>query len=103
MGSGPLTFASAGTPRAVSSRPMSFFVKVIPPMKRARVHKGECRHCREGRGQAGQERGGSRPTYWRPEYPAPGYPILAEAQSFMAGLDFTDTGLCKDCNPELAN
>lgn len=75
---------------------MAYFVKVIPPSKRARIHGGECRHCRDGRGQEGQDKG-SGPTYWKPAYPMPGFETLAEAQQFMADLHYGDIGACLDC------
>jgi hypothetical protein len=74
---------------------MSYFVKVIPPSKRARVHEGDCRHCRQGLGQANQDKG-TGPTYWS----AP-FSTLPDAQKFMAELGprYTDVGLCSDCKP----
>lgn len=75
---------------------MAYYVKVIPPGKRARVHIGECRHCRNGQGQEGQDKGGSRPTYWSGPYAD-----LASANAFMAGLGpgYDDTGHCRYCKP----
>ncbi len=76
---------------------MAYFVKVIPPSKRARIHEGSCRHCREGLGQENQDKG-SGPTYW-----SRGFATLSEAQSFMAQLpDYADTGLCAYCKPGVA-
>lgn len=76
---------------------MAFFVKVIPTGKRARIHGGECMHCRNGQSQAGQDRVEDGPTYWRPAYPLPGYKTVAEAQQVMAALDYVDVGVCGDC------
>jgi len=74
---------------------MAYFVKVIPPSKRARIHERSCRHCREGRGQENQDKG-SGPTYW-----SQGFATLPEAQSFMTKLrNYADTGLCAYCKPE---
>ena len=77
---------------------MAFFVKVIPPGGRARIHSGKCDHCRDGRGQENQDKG-SGPTYWQPAFPDPGYETVIEAQVFMEGLGprFTDTGRCPYC------
>ncbi|MGO9686382.1 MAG: hypothetical protein ACLPTZ_28045 [Beijerinckiaceae bacterium] len=73
---------------------MSYFVKVIPPSKRARIHVGSCKHCREGKGQEHQDKG-SGPTYW-----SDGFSTLAEAESFMRNLlGYTDTGFCAYCKP----
>lgn len=35
---------------------MSYFVKVIPPAGRARVHEAECRHCLDFVGQANPDK-----------------------------------------------
>lgn len=72
---------------------MAYFVKVIPPSSRARVHDGSCTHCRDGQGQENQDKG-TGPTYW--EGP---FDTLAGARAFMAGLRYSDTGLCAYCNP----
>jgi hypothetical protein len=74
---------------------MPFFVKVIPPSKRARVHSGECDHCRDGQGQENQDKGGG-PTRWHPAFPEPGI-SLAEADEYMERLNFRDTGRCRYC------
>jgi hypothetical protein len=80
---------------------MAFFVKVIPPSRRARIHYGECDHCREGQGQDQ----GVGPSYWKPGHPEPGFQTLEEALTFMNGLGprFTDTGLCADCMKDPAS
>lgn len=72
-----------------------YFVKVIPPAGRARVHDAECRHCRHGAGQANQDKG-TGPTYWSGPYSD-----LKAAVAFMdqLGTRYTDTGLCRDCKP----
>lgn len=75
---------------------MAYFVKVIPPSSRARIHGGEYRHCRNGQGQENQDIGGG-PTYWQPPYPLPGYQTLDEARQFMADLNNDDVGVCADC------
>lgn len=72
---------------------MAFYVKVIPPSRRARVHKGECRHCRNGQGQAGQDKG-TGPTYWKGPFPK-----FQKATEFMAGLQYEDVGSCAYCRP----
>ena len=80
---------------------MSFFVKVIPPSGRARVHAGDCQFCRDGQGMENQDKG-SGPTYWQPAYPAPGFATAGEAKAFMEGLGprYEDLGICPYCMKE---
>ncbi len=77
---------------------MSFFVKVIPPSGRARVHAGECKFCRDGRGMENQDKG-TGPTYWQPAFPGNGFATAIEAKAFMDGLGsrYEDTGWCSYC------
>lgn len=77
---------------------MAYFVKVIPPSGRARIHEGECKYCRDGRGMENQDRKAG-PTYWYPEYPSPGLPTVTEAKDYLASLGhrYNDTGLCPYC------
>ena len=77
---------------------MAFFVKVIPPAKRARVHTGDCKFCRDGQGMENQDKG-TGPTYWQPSYPNPGFPTVGEAKDYMKklGSRYDDTGLCQYC------
>jgi hypothetical protein len=83
---------------------VAYFVKVIPPSRRARIHAGDCDHCRDGRGQEKQDKG-SGPTYWQPKFPAPGYQTVAAAQAFMDGLGsrYADTGQCQYCMKSALN
>lgn len=77
---------------------MAYYVKVIPPHGRARIHAGECKHCREGRGQVTQDKG-TGPTYWKPPYPMTGFASYMEARAFMNGLGprYKDIGDCPYC------
>ena len=77
---------------------MAFFVKVIPPSGRARIHAGECKFCRDGQGMENQDKG-SGPTYWQPAYPRSGFERFAEAKAFMDSLGsrYEDTGSCTYC------
>lgn len=77
---------------------MAFFVKVIPPSGRARIHSGECKFCRDGRGMENQDKGHG-PTYWQPASPTQGFTTLQSARNFMAGLGerYEDTGECQYC------
>lgn len=77
---------------------MSYFVKVIPPSKRARIHRGDCRYCRDGQGMLNHDKG-TGPTYWHPAFPKPGFESPAQAKTFMASLGprYDDTGSCQYC------
>jgi hypothetical protein len=74
---------------------MPYFVKVIPPHRRARVHAGGCKFCRDGRGMENQDKG-TGPTYWFSAFPAAGLETIAEARQYMDALGghYTDTGEC---------
>ncbi|MCO5056676.1 MAG: hypothetical protein M9905_02095 [Rhizobiaceae bacterium] len=80
---------------------MAYFVKVIPPGKRARVHAGECKFCRDGQGMENQDKG-TGPTYWYPAYPSPGLATVSEANAYMASLPprYDDRGSCSYCMKE---
>lgn len=72
-----------------------YFVKIIPPMKRARVHSGDCQYCRDGQGQLNQDKGYG-PTRWEPHYPHQGL-SLESARLKMLALGYDDTGFCFYC------
>ena len=80
------------------SSAMAFFVKVIPPSKRARIHDGSCTFCRDGQGQENRDKGDG-PTYWKPAFAEPGFAVLAEVRAFMGRLGplYSDTGPCAYC------
>jgi hypothetical protein len=80
---------------------LSFFVKVIPPSGRARIHSGECKFCREGQGMENQDKG-TGPTYWKPAFPLEGFQTTGEASEYMRGLGerYEDTGMCSYCMRE---
>ena len=80
---------------------MTFFVKVIPPSKRARIHLSTCRHCRDGQGQVNQDMirdedgmpsGGV--TYWRGPFND-----YSEAKKFMDERGYPQNGIgnCGTC------
>ncbi len=75
---------------------MSFYVSHMTPIKRARIHKGSCPHCREGQGQENQEKTNSGHTGWSPPLKT-----LADAEAFMASQfpTFTDKAKCGHCKP----
>lgn len=77
---------------------MGYYLKVIPPSGRARIHEGSCKFCRDGQGMENQDKG-TGPTYWKPAYPSPGVETIAEAKRIMDGLGdrYQDTGLCQYC------
>jgi hypothetical protein len=79
---------------------MPYFVKVIPPGRRARIHSGDCKFCRDGQGMENQDKG-SGPTYWHPAYPSPGL-SFESAHDYMAALGdrYDDTGRCPYCMRE---
>lgn len=76
---------------------MNFYVSHMSPIKRARVHKGSCVHCRDGQGQINQDRGGkTKPTGWSPPFKN-----VEAAKAYMDAQfpRYTDKGLCKHCKP----
>jgi len=77
---------------------VAYFVKVIPPSGRARIHAGDCKFCREGQGMENQDKG-TGPTYWHPAYPASGLQTMEEASAYMntLGTRYHDTGSCSYC------
>ena len=42
----------------------AFYVSYMKPIKRARIHKGECSNCNNGQGQIGQDKTGGGATGW---------------------------------------
>ncbi len=83
---------------------MAYFVKVIPPHGRARIHAGDCQFCRDGQGMEKQDKG-TGPTYWHPAYPAPGLLTAATARAYMSDLGdrYSDTGECHYCMKDHAH
>ena len=81
---------------------MAYYVKVIPPSGRARIHDGSCKFCRDGQGMENQDKG-TGPTYWHPAYPTTGLETVAEAERFMVNLGprYEDTGRCAYCMKEV--
>lgn len=75
---------------------MAFYVSHMTPIKRARIHKASCPHCRDGRGQENQERNGSGSTGWSPPLAT-----IAEAEAYIAREfpRFDDIGKCGHCKP----
>lgn len=73
----------------------AFYVKVIPPSKRARIHTSECKHCNGGDGQANQDKGKG-PTFWKGPFE-----LFEQAHEFMEklGTSYTDVGACQYCKP----
>ena len=82
---------------------MAYFVKVIPPSGRARIHTGDCKFCRDGQGMENQDKR-TGPTYWYPKYPEPGLHAVADAKAYMNSLGsrYEDTGLCSYCMKEVS-
>jgi hypothetical protein len=75
---------------------MNYYVSHMPPISRARIHKGDCPHCREGQGQENQERTNSGVTGWSGPFAS-----LAAAETFMESEfpRFTDKDKCGHCKP----
>jgi hypothetical protein len=75
---------------------MAFYVSHMSPVKRARIHKGSCVHCRDGKGQENQIKNGSGATGWSDPFGT-----LDEAKAYMGAQfsTYTDTGLCQHCKP----
>jgi hypothetical protein len=80
---------------------VAYFVKVIPPSGRARIHAGDCKFCRDGQGMENQDKG-TGPTYWHPAYPLPGFQTSAGAGAYMTALGprYHDVGPCAYCMQE---
>ena len=74
----------------------TFFVSHMNPIKRARIHKGSCPHCRNGQGQAGQDRNGSGNTGWSHPLDRDGA-VMEAAMHLENGWE--DVGFCKKCLP----
>lgn len=74
---------------------VNYYVKSIPPSRRARIHLGSCKHCRNGQGQENQDKG-TGPTKWHGPFAT-----YAEAKSAMSNLGprYTDVGNCQYCKP----
>lgn len=75
---------------------MEFYVSHMSPVKRARIHKGSCVHCRNGQGQANQIKSDSGATGW-----SGALDTLDKAKAYMKAQfpKYTDTGLCQHCKP----
>jgi len=75
---------------------MSYYVSHMTPIKRARVHRGSCVHCRDGLGQVGQHRNDSGNTGWSAQFAT-----YSEADAYMRKdfAAFTDVGTCGHCKP----
>ena len=73
---------------------MAYYVSHMTPQKRARVHEGSCSHCREGRGQEGQERTNSGATGWSQPFDT-----ITQAEAYMRHQfpHFTNKARCGHC------
>jgi len=67
---------------------MAFYVSHMTPHKRARIHMGDCGHCRNGQGQENQAKTGSGATGWSPPLQtvaeAEAYPWTAQERDEVA-------------------
>ena len=74
---------------------MSYFVSHMPSVQRARVHKGACKLCREGQGEANPT-GPAGATGWsRP------FATLLDARAYMMKTfpKYKSLGMCQTCKP----
>lgn len=71
-----------------------FYVSFMKPIKRARIHKGECSNCNNGKGQLGQDKTGSGATGWSEALPLDGAIALA-ARYVQQG--YKDVAFCGTC------
>jgi hypothetical protein len=69
-----------------------FYVYHSTPMRRARVHFGDCAYCRNGQGMENQDKNGSGATGWDGPFAT-----LEKANAKMASLKFENVGRCKYC------
>jgi hypothetical protein len=72
----------------------SYYVFHATPMKWARVHVGDCRHCNYGKGQPTQHKTGSGATGWNGPFDT-----RDDAITFMKSLKLKDSKLCGTCKP----
>ncbi len=71
-----------------------FYVSWMKPIKRARIHKADCRNCNDGRGQLGQDKTGSGNTGW---IEATTMERALEIASDFKRKGFTDVEFCGTC------
>jgi hypothetical protein len=71
---------------------MAFYVFYAKPMRRARIHKGDCKYCRDGQGMENQHKTGSGATGWEGPFAK-----LEEANACMTAFRYEDSQTCKYC------
>lgn len=73
----------------------NFYVSYMKPIGRARIHKGSCSHCNDGKGQKGQDKEHSGITGWD------GPMTLEEAKEkleyWRKTRNFKDLAFCGTC------
>jgi len=74
---------------------MPFYVFVDPPTQRAVVHRGDCGHCKEGRGQKG-----AGPKYETSEWLGP-FVTAAAAFRTARASHMTIVKECGHCEPAI--
>jgi hypothetical protein len=75
---------------------MSYWVSWMAPIKRARLHKANCPHCRNGEGQKNQDRNGGGNTGWK----GPFEMLVAEAVlDDLKNDQGYDAAKCRVCKP----
>lgn len=71
---------------------MAYYVYHAKPMRRARIHRGDCKHCRDGQGQENQHKTGSGATGWDGPFRT-----IQQAQASMRRFRYTNARNCRYC------
>jgi len=70
---------------------VEYWVNVMPPSRRARVHSSNCHDFDDAQIQAVRDKQGSR-SYWVGPHDS-----LVDAETYMRRLKYADTGRCTLC------
>lgn len=75
-----------------------FYVSFMKPIKRARIHKGECSNCNNGQGQLGQDKTGGGATGWSEALSLDAAVVLANHYREKGYKDVAFCGTCLRSN-----